>query len=200
MEKIRSFLAIELPRKIVDKLEEIQKGLRSSGASVKWVRPESIHLTLKFFGNIEPKMIDDISRVVTKVAAKINAFDLEVKGVGAFPDMSHPRVVWVGLESSGGTLGILHKEVGTNLEEIGFAPEGRAFTAHLTLGRVKSLKEKRQLIQEMEKFKKYELGSFRVENLILFKSELRPSGAVYTKLRTFDLTGFHASQSNLKNL
>ena len=189
MAKIRSFLAIELPKEITGKLSEIQDNLKQSGSQVKWVRPESIHLTLKFFGNIEEKTVDDISQVLKKVTAKINAFDLDIKDIGVFPNMSRPRVIWVGVESSGRTLDILCKETESSLKKIGFEPEGREFSAHLTLGRVKSLKDRRQLTEQIEKLKGCEVGSFRVENLFLFKSDLRSTGAVYTKLETFNLGG-----------
>ena len=185
--KIRSFLAIELPRNIISKIEMIQNDLKSSEAQVKWVRPGSIHLTLKFFGNIEEKTIDDISRIVGEVASRFNAFHLDVEDVGAFPNESRPRVIWVGTRFVEGTLEILHKELETRLTKLGFEPEKRDFNPHLTLGRVKSLKGKRQLIEQMGKIKGCKLGSFLVESLFLFKSDLRPTGAVYTKLRTFDL-------------
>ncbi|MBI4620016.1 MAG: RNA 2',3'-cyclic phosphodiesterase [Desulfobacterales bacterium] len=189
MAKIRSFLAIELPKELRGKLSEIQDNLKTYGSQVKWVKPESIHLTLKFFGNIEEKNVDDISKAVKKVTAEIDAFDLGIKGIGVFPNMLSPRVIWVGVESSGRTLDILHKETESSLKKIGFEPEERGFRAHLTLGRVKSLKDKRQLTEQIEKLKGCELGSFRVENLFLFKSDLRPTGAVYTKLETFNLGG-----------
>ncbi|MFA4911737.1 MAG: RNA 2',3'-cyclic phosphodiesterase [Desulfobacteria bacterium] len=189
MAKIRSFLAIELPKEIIGKLSEIQDNLKTSGSQVKWVKPESIHLTLKFFGNIEEKTVDDISQVVKKVTAKIGAFIINVKDIGVFPNMLRPRVIWVGVESSGRTLNILCKETEDSLKKIGFEPEEREFRAHLTLGRVKSLKDKKQLTEQIEKLKGCEVGSFRVENLFLFKSDLRPTGAVYTKLETFNLGG-----------
>jgi len=187
MGEIRTFLAIELPKKIIDQIRDIQNDLRSSVYQVKWVRPENIHLTLKFFGNIEEKTIEEISRVIKGVASKVDTFDLDVRGIGVFPNISRPRVVWVGVESADQNLDLLHKEVEVTLEKIGFEPEGRKFAPHLTLGRVKSLKDKRRLIDQVQMFKGCELGSFNVENLFLFKSDLRPSGAVYTKLSTFDL-------------
>jgi len=189
MAKIRSFLAIDLPKEIIGKLGEIQNDLKSVGAQVKWVRLESIHLTLKFFGNIEEKNIDEISRVLAEVASKINVFGLEVKGTGVFPNIARPRVIWAGIKYTKGTLDLLHKEAESCLSKIGFEPEGRQFRAHLTLGRFKSLKDKRHLIQKIEEFENRELGTFKVKSLYLFKSELRPTGAVYTKLKTFDLAG-----------
>ena len=185
--RIRCFLAIELPTGIINRLETIQNDLKSSEAHVKWVKPGSIHLTLKFFGNIEEKTIDDISNIVGEIASQFNAFHLDVEDAGAFPNASRPRVIWVGTSFVKGTLERLHKELETRLVELGFEPEKRYFNPHLTLGRVKSLKGKKLLTENMEKIKGYKLGSFLVERLFLFKSDLRPTGAVYTKLRTFDL-------------
>jgi 2'-5' RNA ligase len=100
-----------------------------------------------------------------------------------------PRVIWVGVDECEDTLKILYNKIEKNLEKIGFDPEQRQFNPHLTLGRVKSLKEKRILIEKIEKFKGCELGSFQIEALYLFKSELRPAVAVYSKLNTFKLAG-----------
>ena len=185
--KIRSFLAIELPHEIILQLGEIQNALKSSSSHVKWVKPGNIHLTLKFFGSIEEKTIYDISRIVNEVASMFNDFQLHVRDIGAFPNMVHPRVLWIGVHSNEGTLTLLHKEIETSLQKIGFQPEGKRFHPHLTLGRVKTLKEKRQLLAQVEKLKDCNLGSFRVESLFLFQSELRPAGAVYTKLKDFGL-------------
>jgi len=156
---------------------------------VKWVRPESIHLTLKFFGNIEEESIEEISRVITGVASKFTPFHLEVRDIGVFPNLMRPRVIWVGVDEAEDTLKILYNETEKNLEKIGYDPEQRPFNPHLTLGRVKSLKEKRILIEKIEQFKGCELGSFQIEALYLFKSELRPAGAVYSKLNAFKLAG-----------
>lgn len=187
MSKIRTFLAIELPKEIKDNLREVQNNLKSKGPQVKWVRSESIHLTLNFFGNIEENSIDDIFHAVNTVVPRFNPFHLEVRGVGVFPNISRPRVIWAGIEFERGTLDILHKELNTQLSRIGFEPDKREFTPHLTLGRVKTLKEKRQLIERIERVKDHNLGSFHVDNLFLFKSDLQPTGAVYTKLKTFDM-------------
>ncbi|MDY6855435.1 MAG: RNA 2',3'-cyclic phosphodiesterase [Thermodesulfobacteriota bacterium] len=186
---IRSFLAIELPFTIIKKIKKVQDDLKSSLFSVKWVRPESIHLTLKFFGNIEEESIEEISRVITGVTSKFSPFHLEIRDIGAFPSLIRPRVIWVGVDERGDTLKILYNMIEKNLETIGFDPEQRQFNPHLTLGRVKSLEGKRTLIDKVEQCKGCDLGVFQVEALYLFKSELRPAGAVYSKLSTFKLTG-----------
>ena len=186
---IRSFLAIELPFTIIEKLKELQDDLKSSLSSVKWVRPESIHLTLKFFGNIEEESIEEISRVISGVTSKFSPFHLDIRNIGSFPSLTRPRVIWIGIDEREDTLKILYNTIEKSLETIGFDTEQREFNPHLTLGRVKSLKEKRTLIEKVEQCKGCDLGVFQVEALYLFKSDLRPSGAVYSKLNTFKLAG-----------
>ena len=178
---IRSFLAIELPKPILRKIEEVQADLRSAHADVRWVSPEKIHLTLKFFGNIEESRIDSIFKSIEESVRSTSPFSLEVRGVGAFPSMKSPRVIWLGLEN-GQSLTSLQKQIETQLEKIGFQSEDRPFHPHLTLGRTKSSRGKNELAGRMEKHKEEEFGDFQVERVILFKSDLKPSGPIYTAL------------------
>ena len=187
MSTIRSFLAIDLPQEIRDNLGEVQHRLKTPGSQVKWVRPESIHLTLKFFGNIEEKEIDALSRATESAASHFHPFHVEVTGVGVFPNISRPRVIWAGVEFKEGTLNALHKDLDTRFDLLGFEREKRRFTPHLTLGRVKSLWEKRRLTERIETLRAHRIGSFNVESLFLFRSDLHPTGAVYTKLKTLHL-------------
>ncbi len=185
---IRSFLAIELPKPILRKIEEVQAELKSAHADVRWVSPEKIHLTLKFFGNIEESRIDSIFKSVEEPVRSTQPFSLKVRGVGAFPSMKSPRVVWLGL-INGQSLTSLQKQIETQLEKIGFQREGRPFQAHLTLGRVKSSRGRDELGRRMEKHKEEEFGDFQVDRVILFKSDLRPSGPIYTSLGEVKLGG-----------
>jgi len=180
---IRSFLAIELPRTILKKIEEVQGDLRLSRADVRWVNPEKIHLTLKFFGNIDESRIDPIVKSIEGPVQNISPFTLSVRGMGAFPHFKNPRVIWVGLVDGKGVLVSFQKEVEKELGKIGFEPEDRAFHPHLTLGRVKSNRGRDELVGRMEKFREEEFGDFQVERVVLFKSDLRPSGPIHTALR-----------------
>jgi len=184
---IRSFLAIELPKTILQKIEEVQRDLRSTHGDVRWVIPEKIHLTLKFFGNIEELRIDPISKSIEGVIQNTPPFFLKVKGVGAFPHLKNPRVIWMGLAEGRETLLSFQKQIETLLEEIGFQPEDRPFHPHLTLGRMRSSRGKEELAGRMEKFKEEEFGTFRVEKVILFKSDLKPTGPIYTSLKEMRL-------------
>ncbi len=182
---IRSFLAIELPKVILKKIGEIQEDLKSSHADVRWVSPEKIHLTLKFFGNIEEARIEPIVKAIENPVRNVTGFSLKVVGVGAFPRWKDPRVIWAGLSDEKGIGVLIHlqKEVETELAKIGFEPEGRVFRPHLTLGRVSSSRGREGLIQRMEKYRTEEFGDLCVERVILFRSDLRPAGPIYTPLR-----------------
>jgi len=184
---IRSFLAIELPNPILKEIEEVQGDLKSTHADVRWVNPEKIHLTLKFFGNIEELRIDPIFKTIEEVIQNTPPFSLRVRGVGAFPHLKNPRVIWMGLVDGRETLISFQKQIETLLEEIGFQPEDRPFHPHLTLGRMKSSRGKEELVRRVEKFKEEEFGTFQVERVVLFKSDLKPTGPIYTPLRDMQL-------------
>jgi 2'-5' RNA ligase len=186
---IRSFLAIELPKPILRKIEEVQGDLRSTRADVRWVNPEKIHLTLKFFKNIEESRIEPIFKSIEEPIRSTLPFSLEVRGVGAFPHLRNPRVIWMGLVDGREVLVSFQKQIETQLEKIGFQPEDRPFHPHLTLGRMKSSRGKEELVGRMERHKEEEFGDFQVERVILFKSDLKPSGPIYTLLKEIKLGG-----------
>ena len=186
---IRSFLAIELPKPILRKIEEVQGDLRSTRADVRWVNPEKIHLTLKFFKNIEESRIEPIFKSIEEPIRNTLPFSLEVRGVGAFPHLRNPRVIWMGLVDGREVLVSFQKQIETQLEKIGFQPEDRPFHPHLTLGRMKSSRGKEELVGRMERHKEEEFGDFQVERVILFKSDLKPSGPIYTLLKEIKLGG-----------
>ena len=187
---IRSFLAIELPEAIRKKIDEIQGDLKSSHADVRWVNPEKIHLTLKFFGSIEEARVESIIKAIENPVRNTPAFTMKVRRIGAFPHWKNPRVIWMGLIDEKGILSPFQKELETELEKIGFEPEARAFQPHLTLGRVNSSRGKEELIRKMERYQEEEdFGDFSVKRVILFKSDLRPAGPIYTPLREVKLGG-----------
>jgi 2'-5' RNA ligase len=182
-------LAIEIPRTILKKIEEVQDDLKSSRADVRWVNPEKIHLTLKFFGNIDESRIDPIVKSIERPTQTISPFSLKVRGVGAFPHLKNPRVIWMGLVDGKEVLVSFQKQLEKELEKIGFEPEERAFHPHLTLGRMKSSKGREELAGRMERHKEEEFGNFQVERVVLFKSDLKPTGPIYTPLREINLGG-----------
>jgi RNA 2',3'-cyclic 3'-phosphodiesterase len=186
---IRSFLAIELPEPILKKIGEVQEDLKSAHAGVGWTNPEKIHLTLKFFGNIEESRIDPIFKSIEEPVRKTLPFSLKVRGVGAFPHLKNPRVIWIGLVEEREILTSFQKQIETQLEKVGFQPENRPFHPHLTLGRMKSSRGKEELVGRMERHKEEEFGDFQAERVVLFKSDLRPSGPIHTPLKEMKLGG-----------
>ena len=180
---IRSFLAVELPATVQAKIGKVEEDARSTSADVRWVSPGKIHLTLKFFGNIEESKVDSIAVAIQGPIGAAKPFHLSVRGTGAFPNLRNPRVIWIGLVDPEGRLAALQKEVEISLEKIGFEPEDRPFRPHLTLGRVKSNRGKEDLIRIVEGYREEEIGTFQVEKIVLFKSDLTPAGPIYTLLR-----------------
>ena len=180
---IRSFLAIELPTIIRHRLSDIQKDLKTSDADVRWVNPDSVHLTLKFFGNIEESRIDTIVESIAVPIRTTPSFSLKVQGTGAFPHVNNPRVVWVGLREGIEVLRHLQKQLEASMEKSGFPAENRPFHPHLTIGRVKSNRGKGALVAKIDKYREEELGQFQAEKVILFRSDLTPFGPIYSSLR-----------------
>jgi 2'-5' RNA ligase len=183
---IRAFIAIEPPEAVRQAMATLQNRLKYSlTGAISWVRPEGIHLTLKFFGNIAEPDIARISNAVGPVAARFNPLDFEVRRLGLFPEIRRPRVVWLGLEGDISNLKVLQQEVDQELEHCGFSREDRDFRAHLTLARIKSTKGLSGLDRAMKKSETYEAGHFRADGLTLFRSNLTPQGAIYSKLASY---------------
>ncbi len=186
--KIRSFIALDLSDEAREELARIIKELKRSDANVKWVRPESIHLTLKFLGYIREEQIDPISKRIEKIAEGISPFDINLERIGVFPGWTRPRVVWVGTGGYTDKVKALSKRIEDEMEEEGFEKEKRDFKAHLTVGRVRSLKNKEHLEKEAHSLDVKPAKS-HISKIILFQSKLTPEGAIYTPLASHDLTG-----------
>jgi 2'-5' RNA ligase len=177
---IRSFIAIELPDAVRRQLEFLALELKKSDAPVGWTRPEGIHLTLKFLGNVSPELIEQIKPVMAEIASRTAPMHLQPAGCGAFPTIKQPRVIWVGLGGESGPLIQLQKQVETAMVPFGFQPEDRPFRPHLTLGRVKGRQHMLSLQQILLARREFTAEAFDVTELVLYKSELRPDGARYT--------------------
>ena len=184
---MRTFVAIEIPEPLklnLDRsVEEIRSGLRDG--LIRWIRLESMHLTLKFLGEIEQEQVHTAQEVLDRVAEKFSSFSLEIAGFGCFPNFSRPRVVWVGFKPEGGDLPRLQSELASRLEIIGFEPEQRGYHPHLTLGRVRkglSGSDIKQLSGWAQEAQIGTVGSFEVDAISLIRSVLQPDGAVYSNL------------------
>ena len=179
---IRTFIALDLPPAARESLEGVEKELRKADAPVSWIKPERVHLTLKFLGDVTSEQIEDIQAALQRAAAGASAFRIQPKGCGAFPTIKQMRVVWVGLCGDDEPLKKLQKEVETAMASLGFKPEDRPFRAHLTLGRVKGRQNLRALQEALMALQTFEAEAFDVTELVLYKSELRREGALYTPL------------------
>ena len=182
---IRTFIALELPPAVKTLLQEVQQELKRLKIRARWVRPENIHLTLKFLGDINLDDVDRISDALSGAAAGISSLTLSVRGIGVFPGIKRPRVIWVGLGGDVQELRDLQSGLEAGLDAIGFPKENRAFKAHLTIGRIKQAVKPDVIRQMMRQYSSLSTEEFSCRQVILFKSDLKPSGAVYTPLKNF---------------
>jgi RNA 2',3'-cyclic 3'-phosphodiesterase len=187
MSTIRSFIAIPLNAEVIFRIEKTQKELKTLPADVKWVNTKSIHLTLKFLGNIEEGSIETIAQEIQNGIKGFKPWLTAVKNMGAFPSLKSPRVVWIGLEDQSGQLVKLQNHIDKEMSRLGFEEEKRTFAPHLTLGRVRSPRGKDELVKYLLDERERVFGEIKVDRVILFKSELKPTGAVYTVLKEFTL-------------
>lgn len=179
---IRTFIAIELPDNIRSFINKIQEDMKSYGFKMRWVRPESIHITLKFLGDINKADTEKITEAMSQAAKGRPPVSLRVKGIGVFPGIKRPRVIWMGLNGDTFPLIELQKAIDENLGKLGIPKEKRPFKGHLTLARAKGNIDSKKLLDAMKAFGAFESETFIADKVILFKSDLKPTGAVYTKL------------------
>ena len=191
MEQIRSFIAIELPDGLKLALTRLQDQLKSgSQAPVKWVDPKGIHLTLKFLGDISADMVDKITIALEDAVRGISPFNLEVKGLGAFPSLKRAQVVWVGVTGEVGRLSQLQQGIESSLATLGFVPESRKFTPHLTLARLRdrATPEERQSLGQLIASTRFEATyTIRVDTISLMRSQLTREGAIYSQISSVKL-------------
>ena len=192
MRNMRAFIAVSIPDEIKRKLQEeidlLSDLLR--GAPVRWVRPEGIHLTLKFLGEISNNNLEKFHQALEREVKGNPFFTLRVGGFGCFPNIRRPRVMWIGITEESGTLTRVQSAIEEKLVPLGIEKERRPFHPHLTLGRVRrniSMSELTQLQDVVKKFVVGQIGHFEVSELHLIRSILRPSGAEYSSLGDYPL-------------
>lgn len=183
---IRAFVAIEIPEDLRSALASTIGALEKLRIDARLSRSESIHLTLKFLGDIEESQVGAIETALREVLEDRSPFSIRVGGLGAFPYLANPRIVWVGVDGEK-ALPELQHDVEVGLSKVGFSPEKRAFQPHLTLARVKSRRNIAALIHHVESAQSLDLGEFTARQLHLYRSVLRPDGARYSKLVSLDL-------------
>ncbi len=186
---LRAFLAIDLPTAAKERLAAQVRNLSPGTCGIKWVDTRQIHLTVKFLGSISTELVDKITESTKQVTLRIRPFTLILKGVGGFPHIRRPRIIWAGLSHDLETLRKLVEELEIACEQIGIAREDRSFHPHLTLGRNKTNQPNAVLFQRLSGWVEEESEPFRVEEIILYKSDLKPFGPVYSKISSFQLKG-----------
>ncbi len=179
MNRVRAFVAADLPESVVGELAGLQERLRRSGVSGRWVRPERMHVTLRFLGELEPARFDAVRKALEGPLGGTDRIDLVPEGMGVFPHPSRPRVLWVGLSGDVDELGRLALELEDRLAALGLPRERRPFRAHITLARASREGDLRAVARAARSVGGFRGTSFSVTHLTLYESRLRPGGPDY---------------------
>ncbi len=180
---IRTFIALEISNVIRNQITDIQKNLLNKGAEIRWIRNDNIHLTLRFLGEIENKSHDKIFEAMNNVAEDARSLKLSLTGLGMFPDENHPTVIWVGIGGEVEELRQMAEKCDYYLTAKGFEIKSRHFRPHITIGRIKKITNKNLFISELNDVE-INQTVFKVDRLNVVKSDLKPTGAIYTNLHT----------------
>lgn len=191
MSVIRAFIALDITSKIQKRLDEVIQNLRVEldGLPIRWVPCENIHLTIKFLGDVSESNLDMLTDILNIEASRHSSFEISVGGIGAYPRITHPRVIWVGVEAPQDLM-VLQNGISNEMEKMGYAQEKRSYSPHLTLGRVGrnvTGKDLRRISKVIESNRVGFLGVIQIQEVYLYKSDLKPTGAVYTKIFTTPL-------------
>ncbi|MFH1848297.1 MAG: RNA 2',3'-cyclic phosphodiesterase, partial [Candidatus Omnitrophota bacterium] len=179
---MRTFIAIDLSEEARKTLSELQCELKESEADVKWVKAENMHLTLKFLGEISEEQAAKVKAALDIIASTVKPYEITIKEIGAFPGLDHPRVVWTGIEKGKKETTDLANKIELELEKLGFEKEGRAFKAHLTIGRVRGPKNKDKLKTAVQSAGRIKETPSKIKTINLYQSTLTPRGPIYTCL------------------
>ncbi|MGQ9663588.1 MAG: RNA 2',3'-cyclic phosphodiesterase [Kiritimatiellia bacterium] len=179
---IRSFAAVEIGDGVRQGVAEFQAHLKRVAGDAKWVDPESFHLTLVFYGEIPEETVTALSAVLDKVAAGFHPFECSVVGAGFFGSPKAPRVLWVGIAEGGERLAALQTTLAQESRQIGLVIETRPFAPHLTIARFRIPRAAACLASQLKRWEEHDFGRFRVDRIVLFRSDLTPKGAVYSRL------------------
>jgi RNA 2',3'-cyclic 3'-phosphodiesterase len=186
MRQIRTFVAIEMPEGIVRQFEDVEARLMKADAHVKWVEPYNIHITMKFLGEIDEGRLGGLYEGVMGGTRGFNPFEVSLAGLGAFPNLRRPRVVWIGIDMGKENLTELQNRLEESIYIHGFSKEDRSFSPHLTIGRVKSPRGLEELA-EIIKATSFQTASFPVNEVVVMESTLTPEGPIYSPLRKIGL-------------
>ena len=185
MSQLRAFLAIDIDEDLKAKIYKVIKEFKQIDANIKYVDLENLHLTLKFFGDIDTEGIDLLSSKISDVVNDFGSFKIKIKGCGAFPNTKRIIVIWLGLEDDE-TVKKFHDELDKEFVKLGFDKD-KKFSSHLTIGRMKSAKGKNKVKSTIEQYEEVDIGEMSVDKIILKKSTLTPQGPIYEDLEIFEL-------------
>lgn len=179
---IRAFIAIVIDPQVIRQIARAIARLKPQLTGIRWVQQTNFHLTLKFLGDIDEEKIEPIAQALQRHVHPFSCFAINAKGLGVFPGVNRPRILWVGLEATG--LPALASSIEGALESLGFERDTKAFKPHLTIGRWRRFDGSSQALgKELELWHEHEFGRFKVREVVLFQSVLKPDGAVYTPLK-----------------
>jgi len=187
---MRAFIAIELPVKIKDSLSDIQNKLKNENLKVSWVKPQNLHLTLKFLGDIPFEKLEQIKKITEAAIKASPGFKVKLEGLGVFPSLRAGRIIWVGVNQPPPELNQLAEQLEEKLTETGIPVENRDFSAHITIGRIRNCPSPSHLEKALSKIEMDMPGydwEFNCERISLFESTLCPAGPTYTPLKEFNL-------------
>ena len=183
MARIRTFVAIEIPSKVRTRAASVANGLRTEGDPFRWVEADNLHLTLKFLGEVEDRDVYQICQSVKRVAAELSPFSVEISGVGAFPKLEKPRVVWLGVDEPENHLESLFAVLEDAMADHGFPREPRKFKPHVTLGRLRQgRRSPADMASQIRRKIEFKAGDVPVSELVVFSSELTSAGPLYTAM------------------
>ncbi len=183
-EQIRSFIAFDIDNdSVLNRLAAAQKMLIQTNADLKLVEPKNIHVTVRFLGAINLEMVEKVYDTMKNI--KFTPFNIQLSGMGVFPTMNYPRVVWAGITDGANQLKSIFEQLEPQIHDLGFTPEPNGFSPHLTIARVRSGANKQRLVDLVQRQENYDFGNIRAECLRLKKSQISPKGPTYTTLKEY---------------
>jgi 2'-5' RNA ligase len=183
-EQIRSFIAFDIDNdSVINRIASAQKLLIQTNADLKLVEPKNIHITVRFLGAINPEMVEKVYATMKNV--KFTPFNIQLTGLGVFPTMNYPRVVWAGITDGAGQLKSIFEQLEPQIHDLGFAPDPNGFSPHLTIARVRSGANKQRLVDLVQRQENFDFGIIRADSLRLKKSQLSLRGPAYSTLKEY---------------
>lgn len=186
---LRTFIAVELASAVQHAAAGLIRQLAAAGSDVKWVEEENIHVTLHFLGDVAEEEIPQLVRPLDKAVRPLPAFPIEVRQVGAFPNVHRPRTLWLGVTDGAEELAVVHQVLRDELAALGFRTEHRGFVPHATIGRVRGTRRMQELAAALGSHENFLAGESLVHHVTVFSSEMRPGGSIYTPLAHIPLDG-----------